>query len=126
MLWTGWNRKFARVPWDVKLNQLETVLTSTPHPHSELMAEVHLPFCVPGLKLLFQLRNAATHGGVDSDSTETLVLLSRYRGRHRRHEVPLARLHYARGKLAEALALDLDELALWAADDRVVATWVQP
>ncbi|WP_131104442.1 hypothetical protein [Ornithinimicrobium sufpigmenti] len=114
---------FGRVPADVKLSLLETVLASTTHPSTHLPAEAHLPFCVPGLRLISRMRNAMAHGEVDADSTgETLVLVGRHRGRHQRHEVPLSRVRYARGQLATALEQDLIQLALWAADRRVA--WV--
>lgn len=116
---------FPRVPYDAKMNLLEAVLASTPHPQTRLPAEAHLPFCVPGLRLISRLRNAAAHGEVSSDSTgDALVLVSRYRGRHHRHEIPLARINYARGRLAAALGQDLDQLSLWAADHRVREAWV--
>lgn len=117
---------FLRVPWNVKLNLFAAARALTLHPQSHPMAETHLPFCVPGLELIFELRNGAAQGEVDSDSTQkTLVRVSRFRGRDRRREVSLARLNYARDDLAGAVARDLDELPLWAADDRVVRTWGQ-
>lgn len=117
---------FSRVPGDVKLGLLEAVLASTPHPRTRLPAVTHLPFCVAGLRLIFLLRNAAAHAEVSAESTgETLVLVGRHRGRHQRHEIPLARMHYARGRLATALRQDLNELSLWAADRRVVPLWAE-
>lgn len=109
---------FPRVGIDVKCQLLESVLRSTVDPMKGWPAEVSLPFCVPGLRRVFYVRNAIAHSEVSSRSTnQTVILESWRRGKSAERRISLSSIDYVRKRLAEALEKDLDSIGGWAAAD---------
>lgn len=81
-------------------------------------AEVSFPFCVPGLKHVFAIRNVIAHSEVSIRSTkETVILESWRRGARAERHISLLSIDYVRRGLPNALAQDLNSIGGWAAAD---------
>lgn len=108
---------FPHIGIKVKCGLLKSVLISTLDPMGR-QAEVVLPFCLPGLERVFNMRNAIAHSQVSDRSTNELLILESWRrGSSKEHQFPLLSVDYVRKRMARALVKDLGSIGDWAAAD---------